>query len=67
MNRLKMVEQNEKLLAELKELWRRYPHLRFGQLIENLRQVVNPEISTFYLEDSQFLFAIQRINARGEW
>lgn len=46
-----------RILTKLGMIWKRYPDLRFGQLIETL---TDPE-NTFYIEDSQLEMKIDSI------
>lgn len=43
-------------LAEIEKIWKKYPDLRFGQLIVNIRFDRDP----FFLEEKDFLEALKR-------
>lgn len=54
----------EPFLAELGELWEKYPDLRFGQLVANLQATISKNPDTFYTEDDQMLKAIRSFSAK---
>ena len=40
------------ILQKLEVIWKKYPDMRLGQLVENAKlQSPSPNIDTFYLED----------------
>lgn len=54
----------EPFLAELGELWEKYPDLRFGQLVANLQATISKNPDLFYTEDDQMLKAIRSFGAK---
>ena len=48
-------------LIEFGELWKKFPDLRFGQLIENLRDYYEDQTKRdfYYIEDEDFLKILQ--------
>ena len=50
-------------LKELGDLWKEVPDWRFGQLIENLRNV---EGDLFHLEEDKFLIYLKKFIERYE-
>lgn len=56
----------EPFLVELGELWKKYPDLRFGQLVANLQAMVSKNPDIFYTEDDQMLKVIRSFGTKGE-
>ena len=48
-------------MIEFAELWKRYPDLRFGQLVMNLQALVSANPDPFYTEDDIMLQAIRKM------
>lgn len=50
-----------KILGEINHIWKRYPDMRFGQLVDNLYtkfhmdKEIPPTKDFFYTEDDEFL------------
>lgn len=57
------------ILAKLEELWKKYPDLRFGQLVGNIlresEDYSNFFSYLFYIEDSDFEKRIDEIVQKG--
>jgi len=54
-------------LKSFESLWNEYPDLRFGQLIHILKVNGNLNRDTFYVEDEDFLEAIEKyLRNKGE-
>lgn len=51
-------EMHRHLLSVLERKWRQYPHLRFGQLLNN----IVAEESLFYMSDENLLKHIEEYN-----
>ena len=51
------VDRKELLLA-LEEYWEKVPHMRFGQIIENISQLVGKD--PFFIEDYDIVKEIER-------
>lgn len=49
-------------LAQIEKIWKKYPDLRFGQLIVNIRFDRDP----FFLEEKGFLEAMKRTYCEEE-
>lgn len=49
-------ERIDKVLAAISEVWKRYPDLRFGQLISN----VFSEPTLYFIEDDELIEKIKR-------
>lgn len=58
------VHRIESFLSEFGELWKKYPDLRFGQLVMNLQSIISKNPDPFYTEDDQMLEAIHYFNER---
>ncbi len=56
----------EPFLIEFGELWKKYPDLRFGQLVMNLQATINKNSDPFYTEDDQMLQAIRSLERRED-
>lgn len=56
----------EPFLVELGELWKKYPDLRFGQLVMNLQATISKNPDPFYTEDDQMLEAIRSFAEKFE-
>ena len=54
----------EPFLIEFGELWKKYPDLRFGQLVMNLQAMINKNFDPFYTEDDQMLQAIRSLERK---
>jgi uncharacterized protein YihD (DUF1040 family) len=48
------------LIEALREAWKKYPDLRFGQLVESIGSFNDQKVDPYYLEDSQWLLAINK-------
>lgn len=53
---MRKIERIEPFLREIGELWKKYPDLRFGQLMFNFFADYG---DPFYLEEDEFLVALQ--------
>ena len=56
----------EPFLIEFGELWKKYPDLRFGQLVMNLQATISKNPDPFYTEDDQMLQAIHSFGAKSD-
>ena len=51
-------------LKKFEEVWKQNPDLRFGQLVDILQGENHPESELFYLEDEEFLEALERFTEK---
>ena len=47
------IERIDKILQEISEVWKRYPDLRFTQLIVNVMSARGSDL--YYMEDERFI------------
>ena len=52
----------DKILADLKEIWKKLPDLRLGQLICNV--VSDPAL--YYMEDAELIDCLKKYYSEGE-
>jgi hypothetical protein len=48
-------------ILEFTALWKKYPNLRFGQLVMNLQATISDNPDPFYTEDDIMLQAIRKM------
>lgn len=48
-------------ILEFTALWKKYPDLRFGQLVMNLQATISKNLDPFYTEDDVMLQAIRKM------
>jgi hypothetical protein len=50
----------EQILSELEQLWKKYPQLRFGQLVSNIQSAsCKGKMDLFYVEDEDMIKGIK--------
>ena len=63
MARIKKSARIDPFLVDIGKVWRKYPYLRFGQLVYHLAYCLDrKEADIFYLEDKDFRRAMKKID-----
>jgi len=55
-------EDKKEVISEVLEIWKKYPKLRLGQLIENAVLTILSETNLFFIEDSEFVEMLKKYN-----
>jgi len=55
-------KDKEEVISEVLEIWKKYPKLRLGQLIENAVLSILSETNLFFIEDSEFVEMLKKFN-----
>lgn len=58
------IERIDKILQEISEVWKRYPDLRFTQLIVNVMSARGSDL--YYMEDEKFIKILKEFYGEKE-
>lgn len=58
------IERIDKILQEINEVWKRYPDLRFTQLIVNVMSAKGSDL--YYMEDERFIKILKEFYGEKE-
>lgn len=58
------IERIDKILQEISEVWKRYPDLRFTQLIVNVMSARGSDL--YYMEDERFIKILKEFYGEKE-
>ena len=58
------IERIDKILQEINEVWKKYPDLRFTQLIVNVMSAKGSDL--YYMEDERFIKILKEFYGEKE-